>query len=59
MPLELEKQESEEVRFMIDVNLMGTFHLIKALLSRMKHQKEHESASIDIISSQANQVPCT
>ena len=59
MPLELEKQELEEVRFMIDVNLMGTFHLIKALLSRMKHQKEHEPTSIDIISSQANQVPCT
>ena len=52
MPLELEKRElEEEVRFMIDVNLMGTFHLIKALLSRMKHQKEHEPTSINIVSS--------
>ena len=30
VPWELEKQELEEVRFMIDVNLMSTFHLIKA-----------------------------
>ena len=40
MSQELEKQELEEARFTIDVNLMGTFHLIKAPLSRMKHWKE-------------------
>ena len=59
MPLELEKQELEEVRFMIDVNLMGAFNLIKALLPRMKHRKKRGPTSIDIISLQANQVPCT
>ncbi|WKA06238.1 hypothetical protein VitviT2T_024149 [Vitis vinifera] len=37
---ELEKQELKEVRFTIDVNLMGTFHFIKAPLSRMRHWKE-------------------
>lgn len=56
MPRELEKQELEEVKFMIDVNLMGTFHLIKAALPGMKNRKSREPASIAIISSQAGQV---
>lgn len=59
VPRELEKQELEEVKFMIDVNLMGTFHLIKAALPGMKNRKSREPASIAIISSQAGQVPCT
>lgn len=56
VPRELEKQELEEVKFMIDVNLMGTFHLIKAALPGMKNRKSREPASIAIISSQAGQV---
>lgn len=59
VPRELEKQELEEVKFMIDVNLMGTFHLIKAALQGMKNRKSREPASIAIISSQAGQVLCT
>jgi 3-dehydrosphinganine reductase len=32
VPQELEKQGLDEIRFMMDVNLMGTFHMIKAAL---------------------------
>jgi 3-dehydrosphinganine reductase len=58
VPMELEKQDLEEAKFMIDVNLMGTFHLIKAALPGMK-RRSHETqlpASIAIMSSQAGQV---
>ncbi|KAI0499719.1 hypothetical protein KFK09_017927 [Dendrobium nobile] len=58
MPLELEKQELEEVKFMVDVNLMGTFHLIKAALPTMKRRTRETGlpASIALMSSQAGQV---
>ncbi|GMH08405.1 hypothetical protein Nepgr_010245 [Nepenthes gracilis] len=57
MPQELESQDLAEVKFMIDVNLMGTFHLIKAALPLMKKdRKERGPASIAIVSSQAGQV---
>ncbi|KAJ3680733.1 hypothetical protein LUZ60_017011 [Juncus effusus] len=58
VPLELEKQELEEAKFMIDVNLMGTFHLIKAALPAMKRNAREtgQPASIAIMSSQAGQV---
>ena len=59
MPRELEKQELDEVKFIIDVNLMGTFHLIKAALPGMKNRKNRGPASIAIISSQVGQVPYT
>lgn len=57
-PLELEKQDLEEIKFMIDVNLMGTFHLIKAALPAMKARVEETGipSSIAIMSSQAGQV---
>ncbi|KAK8969711.1 hypothetical protein KSP40_PGU006683 [Platanthera guangdongensis] len=57
-PLELEKQDLKEVKFMIDVNLMGTFHLIKATLPAMKVRAKETGipASIAIMSSQAGQV---
>ncbi|PKA52173.1 11-beta-hydroxysteroid dehydrogenase-like 2 [Apostasia shenzhenica] len=58
VPMELEKLDMEEAKFMVDVNLMGTFHLIKAALPAMK-QKARETglpASIAIMSSQAGQV---
>ncbi|GAB4851127.1 3-dehydrosphinganine reductase tsc10b [Ancistrocladus abbreviatus] len=54
MPKELKGQVLDEVKFMIDVNLMGTFHLIKAALPSMKkYRKEQGPAPIAIISSQA------
>lgn len=60
IPLELEKQELEEVKFMVDINLMGTFHLIKAALPGMKRRARETGlpASIAIMSSQAGQVCC-
>uniref|UniRef100_A0A2N9FVU1 25S rRNA (uridine-N(3))-methyltransferase BMT5-like domain-containing protein n=1 Tax=Fagus sylvatica TaxID=28930 RepID=A0A2N9FVU1_FAGSY len=36
VPQELEKQGLDEIRFMMDVNLMGTFHMIKAALPSIK-----------------------
>lgn len=58
VPMLLEKQELEEAKFMIDVNLMGTFHLIKAALPGMKRRTRETQlpASIAIMSSQAGQV---
>ncbi|WOL13209.1 hypothetical protein Cni_G21978 [Canna indica] len=58
LPLELEQQSMEEVRFTMDVNLMGTFHLIKAALPAMKRKAEETGvpASIALMSSQAGQV---
>lgn len=56
VPQKLEEQTLEEVKFMIDVNLMGTFNLVKAALPGMKNRSERGPASIAIISSQAGQV---
>ncbi|KAF8394433.1 hypothetical protein HHK36_020641 [Tetracentron sinense] len=56
VPQELETQEIETVKFMIDINLMGTFHLIKAALPGMRKRKDCGPASIALMSSQAGQV---
>ncbi|XWS32660.1 hypothetical protein CRYUN_Cryun22dG0008900 [Craigia yunnanensis] len=56
VPQELEKQALDEVRFMIDVNLMGSFNVIKAALPLMKERKDREPTAISLISSQAGQV---
>ncbi|KAJ9180789.1 hypothetical protein P3X46_008996 [Hevea brasiliensis] len=56
LPQELEKQELDEVRFMIDVNLMGSFNMIKAALPGMKTRNGRGPASIALMSSQAGQV---
>ncbi|XP_052189280.1 3-dehydrosphinganine reductase TSC10A [Diospyros lotus] len=56
VPQELESQEMQEIKFMIDVNLIGTFHLIKAALPGMKNRAGRGPASIAIMSSQAGQV---
>ncbi|KAL7123933.1 hypothetical protein ABFS83_14G015200 [Erythranthe nasuta] len=57
VPQELAEQEIEEIKFMVDVNLMGTFHLIKAALPGMKKNRaELGPGSIAIMSSQAGQV---
>ncbi|XP_015573500.1 3-dehydrosphinganine reductase TSC10A [Ricinus communis] len=55
-PEELEKQELSEVNFMIDVNLIGSFNMIKAALPVMKNRKDSGPASIALMSSQAGQV---
>ncbi|KAH0860451.1 hypothetical protein HID58_088712 [Brassica napus] len=49
---ELEKQSTEEIKFMIDVNLVGSFNVIKAALPSMKGRGP---ASISLVSSQAEQ----
>lgn len=59
MPQELETQDIEEIKFMIDVNLTGTFHLIKAALPGMKNRVSRGPGSIAIMSSQAGQVCST
>ncbi|KAG5562574.1 hypothetical protein RHGRI_005339 [Rhododendron griersonianum] len=46
VPSELEKQEMEEVKFMIDVNLIGTFHLVKAALDGMKKNRRERGPGI-------------
>ncbi|XP_072975252.1 3-dehydrosphinganine reductase TSC10B-like isoform X2 [Typha angustifolia] len=58
VPQELETQDLEEIKFMVDVNLMGTFHLIKAALPAMKRRTRETGmpASIAIMSSQGGQV---
>ncbi|KAM7462706.1 hypothetical protein LguiA_030827 [Lonicera macranthoides] len=56
VPEELESQSLEEVKFMMDVNVMGTFHLIKAALPGMKNRGDRGAGSIAIMSSQAGQV---
>ncbi|GAA0162275.1 reductase [Lithospermum erythrorhizon] len=53
---ELENSSLEELNFMIDINLMGTFHLIKAALPSMKNRAGRGPGSISIMSSQAGQV---
>jgi 3-dehydrosphinganine reductase len=52
---ELEKQSPEEVKFMIDVNLTGSFNVIKAALPAMKAREGRGPASISLVSSQAGQ----
>uniref|UniRef100_A0A7N0VBL8 3-dehydrosphinganine reductase n=1 Tax=Kalanchoe fedtschenkoi TaxID=63787 RepID=A0A7N0VBL8_KALFE len=56
VPRELEKQELDEVRFMLDVNLMGSFNVVKAALSGMKNRTDGFPAAIAFMSSQAGQV---
>ncbi|KAL3749168.1 hypothetical protein ACJRO7_010284 [Eucalyptus globulus] len=53
---ELAKQELEVVRFIIDVNLIGSFNMIKAFLPAMKARTDRRPASIALMSSQAGQV---
>ncbi|XVE81535.1 hypothetical protein DITRI_Ditri15bG0072300 [Diplodiscus trichospermus] len=53
---ELENLGLDVVKFMIDVNLMGSFNVIKAALPLMKDRKDKGPASIALMSSQAGQV---
>ena len=56
VPQELAAQELDEVKFMLDVNLLGTFNMIKAALPAMKNRVDRRPASIALMSSQAGQV---
>ncbi|KDO36513.1 hypothetical protein CISIN_1g030328mg [Citrus sinensis] len=56
VPGELEVQSLDEVRLMIDVNIIGSFHMIKAALPLIKKRQNGGPASIALMSSQAGQV---
>lgn len=56
VPEELEKQGLDEVKFMVDVNLIGSFNMIKAALPEMKNREGRGPGSIALMSSQAGQV---
>lgn len=57
VPRELEEQGIEEVREMVEVNLMGCFHLVKAVLPGMRRtRRERGPGAIAFVSSQAGQV---
>ncbi|KAM0966311.1 hypothetical protein ACFX2C_022085 [Malus domestica] len=56
VPEELEKQGLDEVKFMVDVNLIGSFNMIKAALPEMKKGEDRGPRSIALMSSQAGQV---
>lgn len=55
---ELELQDLQEIKLQVEINLMGTFHLIKAALPGMKQNAKNTNfpASIAIMSSQSGQV---
>ncbi|XP_028761086.1 3-dehydrosphinganine reductase TSC10A-like [Neltuma alba] len=53
---EIEKEELVGVKFIMDVNLMGSFNVIKAALPAMKNRMDRGPASIAIVSSLAGQV---
>ncbi|XP_010486091.1 PREDICTED: 3-dehydrosphinganine reductase TSC10A [Camelina sativa] len=53
---ELVEHSPEDVKFTIDVNLVGSFNVIKAALPAMKARKDRGPASITLVSSQAGQV---
>jgi 3-dehydrosphinganine reductase len=46
MPQELERQDMDEIKWMVDINLMGTFHLIKAVLPDMKARTRAKCCSL-------------
>ncbi|XP_059449229.1 3-dehydrosphinganine reductase TSC10A-like [Corylus avellana] len=57
VPQELERQGLDEVKFMLDVNLMGAFNMVKAALPAIKLQRRDRGpGSIALMSSQAGQV---
>ncbi|KAI4345585.1 hypothetical protein L6164_012692 [Bauhinia variegata] len=56
LPAELDKQEVSEVKLMVEVNLMGSFNVIKAALPAMKKRKDRRPASITLMSSMVGQV---
>ncbi|KAI3677202.1 hypothetical protein L1987_86824 [Smallanthus sonchifolius] len=53
---ELENQDIKEIKGMIDVNLIGTFNLVKAALPGMKNRSDRKPVSIAFMSSQSGQL---
>ncbi|XP_078442027.1 3-dehydrosphinganine reductase TSC10A-like [Wolffia australiana] len=56
LPRELVQMDMDEVKYMLDVNLVGTFNLIRHALPAMQQTASSTPRSIAIISSQAGQV---
>ncbi|MBA0624389.1 hypothetical protein Godav_009758, partial [Gossypium davidsonii] len=56
VPQALEKQGLDEIKLMIDVKLMGSFNVIKAVLPLMKYRKDGAPAAIALVSSRVGQV---
>ncbi|XVF82854.1 hypothetical protein PTKIN_Ptkin16aG0083700 [Pterospermum kingtungense] len=56
VPQELVKQGLDEIKSMIDVNLVGSFNVIKAALPMMRNRKDHKPVSIALMSSLAGPV---
>ncbi|KAL0817697.1 hypothetical protein Bca101_074141 [Brassica carinata] len=52
---ELERHSVEDVKFTIEVNLVGSFNVIKAALPGMKGREGRGPGSISLVSSQAGQ----
>ncbi|XP_078446229.1 3-dehydrosphinganine reductase TSC10A-like [Wolffia australiana] len=56
LPRELVQMDMEEVKYTLDVNLVGTFNLIRHALPAMQQTASSTPRSIAIISSQASQI---
>ncbi|KAI5067070.1 hypothetical protein GOP47_0017598 [Adiantum capillus-veneris] len=56
IPKSLEDSSLDEINHVLDTNLRGNLHVIKAMLPSLKNRKDDQFASIAIISSQAGQV---
>ncbi|MCO5549465.1 hypothetical protein L7F22_002936 [Adiantum nelumboides] len=56
IPKSLEDASLVEINLMLDTNLRGNLHVIKAMLPSLKNRKDDYCGSIAIISSQAGQV---
>ncbi|KAL4310111.1 hypothetical protein GQ457_01G030430 [Hibiscus cannabinus] len=56
VPGAVENQASDVIKSVIDVNLTGSFNVIKAALPWMKKRKDGAPASIALMSSQAGQI---
>ncbi|KAI3677201.1 hypothetical protein L1987_86823 [Smallanthus sonchifolius] len=52
---ELENQDIKKIRDIIDVNLIGSFNMVKAALPGMKNRSDRKPVSIAFMSSQAGQ----
>ncbi|KAL8259610.1 hypothetical protein R6Q59_027563 [Mikania micrantha] len=53
---EIENLEVKEIKGMIDVNLIGSFNVVKAVLPGMKNRIDRKPVSIAFMSSQSGQV---
>lgn len=56
IPKSLEDSSLDEINHVLDTNLRGNLHVIKAMLPCLKNRKDDHYASISIVSSQAGQV---